>query len=109
MGTLTTDFFQHHFHITNGRTIDLLGGDSDSESYLHSGNSERQTLSLPVFFGSAGRGQGAARENLNGHFTTYIYVIFFIWYEIVLKAGMKAGYFSNIYIKPGLEMPKNTE
>ncbi len=24
--------FRHHFEITNGRNIDILGGDSDSES-----------------------------------------------------------------------------
>ncbi len=37
--------FQHHSDITNGRNIDLLGGDSDSESQWQGGDSDRQTFS----------------------------------------------------------------
>ncbi len=37
--------FQHHSDIINGRNIDLLRGDSDSESKWQEGDSDRQTFS----------------------------------------------------------------
>ncbi len=43
----------HHSHITNGRNIDLLGGDSDSNSSWQGEDSDRQAVSPSEFLGSA--------------------------------------------------------
>ncbi len=38
-------FVRHHSDITNGRNIDLLGGDSDSNYSWHDEDSDQQTVS----------------------------------------------------------------
>ncbi len=38
--------FQHHSDIANGRNIDLLGGESESESSYQDGDSDTETFSV---------------------------------------------------------------
>ncbi len=51
--TIYMDSFRHHSDITNGRNIDLIGADSNSENLWQGGGSDRQTCSPSECFGSA--------------------------------------------------------
>ncbi len=66
-GTLeNSNFYRHHFDITNGRNIDLLDGDFDSESLWQGGDSDKNVSTsseYPLFL----RWGGGDRATQDSH------------------------------------------